>query len=101
MRKARVYNFDVFAGYLIKDNSKYIFKYADDYSGPPISLTMPLKKEEYIFNQFPPYFDGLLPEGNQLEALLRQTKIDRNDLLAQLITVGNDLVGSVTIEEER
>ena len=101
MRKVKVFNFDIFAGYLIKENSNYIFKYADDYSGPPISLSMPVKKEEYVFNQFPPFFDGLLPEGNQLEALLRQTKIDRNDLLTQLITVGKDLVGSVTIEEDK
>lgn len=33
-----------------------------------------------------------------LEGLLRQMKIDRNDLLTQLITVGGDMVGNVTVE---
>jgi serine/threonine-protein kinase HipA len=34
-----------------------------------------------------------------LDALLRQQKIDRNDLFGQLVTVGRDLVGAVTVEE--
>ncbi|MCP5061456.1 MAG: toxin HipA [Ignavibacteriae bacterium] len=98
MRKAKIFNFGIFAGYLIEEENKYIFKYADNYSDQPISLNIPLRKEEYIFESFPPFFDGLLPEGNQLEALLRQTKIDRNDLFSQLLTVGKDLVGSITVE---
>jgi serine/threonine-protein kinase HipA len=28
---------------------------------------------------FPPFLEGLLPEGYNLEALLRALKIDRND----------------------
>ncbi|MQY80452.1 MAG: toxin HipA, partial [Bacteroidetes bacterium] len=54
---------------------------------------------EFEFDEFPPFFDGLLPEGFQLEALLKQKKIDRDDLFIQLITVGEDLVGAVTIKE--
>ena len=99
MRKAKVYNFGMPAGLLIEDNDKYFFEYFDDYSGPPISLTMPVKKTQFSFNEFPPFFDGLLPEGNQLDALLRQSKIDKNDLFSQLLIVGNDLVGSVTVEK--
>ena len=41
----------------------------------------------------------LLPEGMQLEALIRQTKTDRNDFYSLLLITGKDLVGSVTIEE--
>ncbi len=33
-----------------------------------------------------------------LEALLRQAKIDKNDLMSQLIAVGGDMVGNVTVE---
>ena len=58
---------------------------------------MPKDKGEYEFNQFPPFFEGLLPEGIQLDALVRQTKTDRNDYLSLLIITGKDLVGSFTI----
>lgn len=97
MRKARIYNFNQFAGILSEEEKGFIFKYDKNYSGQPISLTMPTNQKEYTFDTFPPFFDGLLPEGTQLEALLRLTKIDRNDYLSQLIIVGKDLVGSVTV----
>lgn len=101
MRKARVYNFGIPAGELIEieRGNKYKFVYFDEYNRQPISLTMPVEKKEFMYEEFPPFFDGLLPEGVQLEALLRQMKIDKNDLFAQLMQVGMDLVGSVTVEE--
>ncbi|MGB5529433.1 MAG: HipA N-terminal domain-containing protein [Ignavibacteriaceae bacterium] len=101
MRKAKVYNFGIPAGELIEieRGRKYKFVYFEDYSGSPVSLTMPVKQREYEFDQFPPFFDGLLPEGVQLEALIRQMKIDKNDFFSQLIHVGKDLIGSVTVEE--
>jgi HipA-like protein len=34
-----------------------------------------------------------------LDALLKQAKIDRNDLFSQLMIVGKDPVGAVSIEE--
>jgi len=101
MRKAKVFNFGEHAGDLIEveKSRKYNFIYDDDYNGPPISLTIPIKKKEHEFNHFPPFFEGLLPEGMQLEALIRQTKTDRNDFYSLLLITGKDLVGSVTIEE--
>jgi len=98
MKKAKIYNFGIFAGVLIEEEKKFIFQYDENYSGQPVSLSMPIIQRNYTYNKFPPFFDGLLPEGNQLEALLRQTKIDRNDLLSQLVIIGKDLVGSVTVE---
>ena len=56
-----------------------------------------MRDEPYQFDGFPPFFDGLLPEGAQLEALLRQQKLDRDDGFGQLLTVGGDLVGAVTV----
>lgn len=73
--------------------------YDGAYIGPPISLIMPLSSRNYEFEKFPPFFEGLLPEGFGLEALLKKNKIDRHDYFAQLIAVGNDLVGTVTVEE--
>lgn len=88
------------AGTLKEDGGAYVFRYFDEYNGQPVSLTMPVSTREYSFEVFPPFFDGLLPEGVQLEAMLRLNKIDRNDLFAQLIAVGGDLVGNVTVHAE-
>nr|WP_272913373.1 HipA N-terminal domain-containing protein [Criblamydia sequanensis] len=65
---------------------------------PSISLEMPTTKQVYEYDKFPPFFEGLLPEGMMLEGLLRHAKLDRDDLIGQLITVGKDLVGNVTVE---
>lgn len=101
MRKAKVFNFGICAGELteIEKEKKYQFIYADDYNGSPISLALPIIQKEYVFDEFPPFFEGLLPEGIQLDALLRLTKIDRNDFFSILLITGKDLVGSVTLEE--
>lgn len=99
MRKAKILIHNQPAGILAQQEDRsYIFKYDVDYSGTPIALTLPVRYEPYLFNKFPSFFDGLLPEGSQLEALLKQLKIDKNDYFSQLIAVGGDLVGAVTVE---
>lgn len=99
MRQADVFVDGVYAGTLeeIERGRKYTFVYAHNYNGQPISLTMPLTQKHYHFDAFPPYFDGLLPEGTMLEALLKRAKIDRDDLFSQLVTVGEDLIGNVQV----
>lgn len=100
MKKAKTFVNGVLAGELIEieRGKHYRFTYLEAYDGPSISLEMPTKKKIYEFHKFPSFFEGLLPEGIMLEGLLRQTKIDRTDLMSQLIAVGGDLVGNVTIE---
>jgi serine/threonine-protein kinase HipA len=100
MRKAHILINGVMAGVLEELTvGQYRFSYQPDYQGAPVSLTMPVEKKVYEFNQFPPFFEGLLPEGIYLEALLRKYKLDKNDYFAQLLQVGNDLVGAVTVLE--
>ena len=101
MRRARVLVGGVPAGELqeISRGKLYVFRYLEGYTGSPVSLTMPVEAGEIYFESFPPYFDGVLPEGDMLEGLLRVAKIDRDDLFSQLLAVGRDLVGAVTIEE--
>jgi len=101
MRKAKVYVNGIEAGILseIQQGKEYVFVYHNEYKGLPVSQTMPLNKKEYNFKSFPPFFDGLLPEGIQLDGLLKINKIDKDDYLSQLIAVGNDLVGVVTVKE--
>jgi serine/threonine-protein kinase HipA len=59
---------------------------------------LPVKNGNYTFKGFPPFFEGLLPEGMMLEALLKACKLDKSDYLGQLLIVGQNLVGAVTIE---
>ena len=99
-RRAAVRQAGQLAGYLegwVDDT--WSFVYLDNYQGTPVSLTMPLQVEPYRFTGFPPVFEGLLPEGPQLESLLRLHKIDRGDTFRQLVTVGADMVGSLTVNE--
>lgn len=98
MKKARVLVSNRYAGDLIGEgDGRYVFEYAPDYNGPPVSLTMPLSQRRYEYNGFPAFFDGLLPEGRRLEALLRIAKLDASDYFGQLVAVGEDLVGAVTV----
>ena len=101
MRKARIFFDGRPAGILTEDNGHYVFEYGKDYKGPSISRTMPREETRFAFEEFPPFFDGLLPEGVNLEAFLRKTKIDRRDYLGQLLAAGQDLVGAVTAEPWR
>lgn len=100
MKSARIYQQRQWAGTLeALDNGTYRFIYAPDYRGEPVSLTMPVNRRIWEFAQFPAPFEGLLPEGIQLDALLKQGKLDKDDLFGQLLAVGQDVVGSLRIEE--
>jgi len=101
MRKAKVYVQGMEAGIFTESQpgKEYVFEYHDGYTGPDISRTMPVSQKVFRFDRFPPFFDGLLPEGIQLEGLLKINKIDRKDYFSQLIAVGREMVGAVTVKE--
>lgn len=101
MRKALIKMNGVPAGVLteITRRTEYTFTYLADYRGDAVSLTMPVPGKEFAFKSFPAFFDGLLPEGIMLEGLLREKKIDGNDCFSQLLAVGSDMPGAVTVEE--
>ncbi len=102
MKRARVLVHGRPAGILqeFERGRRYGFHYDEAYDSAPVSLTLPVSDRSFEFDGFPPFFDGLLPEGVQLEALLRQAKIDANDYLSQIVAVGADLVGAVTVEAD-
>lgn len=98
LRRAAIFQSGILAGHLQEERDDgWAFEYVDNYAGTAISLTLPVRKEPYIFKAFPAVLDGLLPEGEQLEALLKKQKIDRNDCFTQLVTLGQDLVGSLSV----
>jgi serine/threonine-protein kinase HipA len=101
MRKASIYVKGIEVGTLteLKQGEKYLFEYHENYKGLPVSRTMPIQAKVFTYNSFPPFFEGLLPEGVQLEGLLKLKKIDRGDYFSQLMAVGADMVGAVTVKE--
>ena len=99
MREAIVSVHGKRAGILTEITSnEYYFEYDDNYKDAAVSLTMPTTQKKYSYKTFPPFFEGLLPEGIMLEGLLRMAKIDKKDYFAQLLATGNDLVGAVTVK---
>lgn len=99
MRQAIILTHGKRAGILTEvATNDYNFEYDQNYEGEGVSLTMPTNHKKYGYKSFPPFFEGLLPEGVMLEGLLRIAKIDKKDYFSQLIATGNDLVGSVTVE---
>ena len=83
----------------IIQGKEYLFEYPEGYNGPEISRALPITERVYRFDRFPSFFDGLLPEGIQLDGLLKIKKIDRHDYFSQLMSVGGDMVGAVTVIE--
>lgn len=100
MKRAKVYVDGVFAGWLeeVEKRKRYSFRYDPHYKGPSVSLEMPTTQNIYEYDCFPPFFEGLLPEGIMLVGLLRTGKLDQHDYMSQIIAVGHDLVGNVTVE---
>ena len=99
MRTADVFVHNQYAGQLleIEPQRNYRFEYKTGYDGAPVSLTMPVEGRIFSFDRFPPFFEGVLPEGPLLEGLLRGLKLDRHDFMGQLLATGGDLVGAVTV----
>lgn len=100
MRTAKVFMHNELAGELREwqPGTAYEFEYMEGYSAAPVSLTMPVGGRRYSFQKFPPFLEGLLPEGVMLEGLLHRLKIDRNDHFSQLLATGGDLVGAITVK---
>ncbi len=98
MKRAKVFVDGIYSGDLeeLIKGKEYRFIYLE--TGGTVSLTMPRSKRIYIFDHFPPFFEGLLPEGPMLSALLKKKKIDPDDYFEQLLCIGKETVGNVTVE---
>lgn len=103
-RTAYVYVRNTFAGVLQETDAGYSFIYDYDYlrSEKPsaVSLTLPLRTEEYLSKTLFSFFDGLIPEGWLLDIVSKNWKIDRNDRFGLLLVACKDPIGNVSIQEE-
>ncbi|MBQ9984355.1 MAG: HipA N-terminal domain-containing protein [Lachnospiraceae bacterium] len=102
-RTAYIYVRETFAGTLKETDSGYSFLYDSEYlqSDNPsaVSLTLPLRTEEYTSKTLFAFFDGLIPEGWLLDIVIHNWKIDRKDRFGLLLVACKDPIGNVCIKE--
>ncbi len=101
-RTAYVYVRETFAGTLKETDYGYSFLYDREYleseKNSPISLTLPIQKEEYTSKTLFAFFDGLIPEGWLLDIVSNNWKIDRKDRFGLLLVACKDPIGNVQIK---
>ena len=101
-RTAYVYVRETFAGTLKETDYGYSFLYDIEYleseKNSPVSLTLPIQKEEYTSKTLFAFFDGLIPEGWLLDIVSHNWKIDRKDRFGLLLVACKDPIGNVQIK---
>ena len=102
-RTAYVYVRDTFAGTLKETDAGYSFVYDGDYlkneNATAVSLTLPMREEEYASKILFPFFDGLIPEGWLLNVVSENWKINSKDRFGLLLVACKDPIGNVRIKE--
>lgn len=104
-RTAYIYVRNTYAGILKETDEGYSFKYDTDYlqseNASAVSLTLPLRSEEYNSKTLFPFFDGLIPEGWLFKIVTDNWKIDTRDRFGVLLIACKDGVGNVSVREEK
>lgn len=104
MKKAKIYMHDREAGVLTEDENGFSFRYLDEYidseGAEAISLTLPLRREEYRDKVLFPFFDGLIPEGWLLNIAENNWKINQRDRMSLLLACCKDCIGAVSVISE-
>ena len=100
MRQCKVLVNNIEAGILQEtDEQKYIFTYHEDYSGNPVCIAMPIRKEPYHSDHLFPYFFNMLSEGENRIIQSSFLHIDENDDFGiMLATAQYDTIGAVTVK---
>ena len=109
MSKGEVYMNKRLAGHIWQDEEGYHFVYLTAYlqseAPEPVSLTLPIRREEYHSATIFPFFDGLIPEGWLLDIAEHTWKLNPRDRMGLLLACCSDCIGAVSItpvkEEER
>lgn len=98
-RTIEVLLYDVATGTLSESGERYSFTYYPNYTGPALSLSMPVRPQPYLSEKLHPFFKGLAPEGWLRKRYSELQKIDDKDLLGLLMQNGQDLLGAVVFRE--
>lgn len=100
-RIAYVYVRNIFAGILSETDFGYSFIYDDEYLkkySSPVSLTLPLREEEYVSKTLFSFFDGLIPEGWLLNIVSKNWKLNQDDRFGLLLVACKDPIGNVSVK---
>jgi len=89
-RRVTVLLYGVATGELVQDENGY-----PEYSGPPLSLSLPVSQRQFHSDTLHPYFASLAPEGWLKMRYSQVLKRDEKDLLGMLIDNGKNLIGAV------
>lgn len=66
-----------------------------------VCYQLPPRAEAYYSEHLFPFFESLLPEGDNLERICRELKLDEHDRFSQLLRIArHDTIGDVTVREE-
>ena len=92
------------AGSISRDSPSHgRFCYSEEYLNNytvPISISLPLQKQEFSEFQTKSFFEGLLPEGFTRRSVAQWMHVDENDYLEILHGLGKECLGAVCISEE-
>lgn len=105
MRELSVYTNEIKAGILSEAHPghDYTFIYDADYLAsdqPPVSVTLPKRKEAYRSEHLFPFFTNMLPEGANRKVICRTLKIDEEDFFGLLSAMANqDFIGAVQLKK--
>ena len=107
-KKAIVYVKGIPAAVLIQHAQagaqQYELQYLPEYlEHPPCHMVcyqMPPRREAYYGETLFPFFESLLPEGENLERICLELKLDERDRFAQLLRLAaHDTIGDITVQE--
>lgn len=83
------------------DNRGIVFSYGRDYiadkDAQSLSVSLPLRENEFSQKECLPFFSGLLPEGDSRKKLADYLHISETSTLRLLETLGGECAGLVTI----
>lgn len=80
------------------DNGALRFQYRADYSGMPLSLSLPISDEPIGDVLTRSFFDNLLQERTEaLEAVMTREGIARDDIAGLLLHLGKDCAGAISV----
>lgn len=82
----------------------YELQYLPEYLAQPtchmVCYQMPPRQEPYYSEHFFPFFESLLPEGENLERICAELKLDEQDRFSLLLRLArHDTIGDVTVQE--
>ena len=96
-----VFLLDKFVGTLATTSNRGIaFQYDSNYlehDTLPLSLSLPLRAEEYSQDECLPYFSGLLPEGSIRSQVSNYFHISETSIIKLLALLGGECSGTVTL----